>query len=141
MKFKLNVIPESWRAEAKENYEKALAEFTARQAKAPSKLTGPALTTIRREAMGGAGGPPPDPAPAPAPLPIESIPPLNNSNFAKLPNSIRNEIASYLSGAPIIPLQRRNHLKPIKEKIANETAKTLNKRRRNRTRHQTRRRV
>lgn len=53
--------------------------------------------------LGGAGGP--------------SKNTENTSSFTVLPEPLRNKIASYLSGV------ERNHLKPIKSKIAFETAK------------------
>jgi hypothetical protein len=53
----------------------------------------------------------------------------NTSNFTALPNAVRSKSASYLSGAEL------NHLKPIKAKIARETAKIANPRnRKNKTR-------
>ena len=53
----------------------------------------------------------------------------NTSHFTALPNEVRSKIASYLSGV------ERNHLRPIKAKIARETAKIANPRKRkNKTR-------
>lgn len=72
------------------------------------------------QAVGGAG------AGAPAAVPNIS------SHLAILPNVARNKIASYLSGV------ERNHLRPIKAKIARETAKIASPRKR---KNKTRRRI
>ena len=71
--------------------------------------------------VGGAGA---APAASASPATYE-----NRSHITALPNGVRSKIASYLSGV------ERNHLKPIKAKIARETAKIANPRKRkNKTR-------
>jgi hypothetical protein len=70
----------------------------------------------------------------PVPAPASSAPvggagaaaPENTSALAILPQETRNLIASYISGA------ERNHLKPIKAKIAKETTKLRPRKRKTR---------
>lgn len=59
---------------------------------------------------------------APAPAGGAGAASANTSHLEALPNVARNKIASFLSGV------ERNHLKPIKTKIASETAKLYRKR-------------